>query len=81
MPVRHPWYKVVLRASVQCPACKAALYRRFAGFDIGMLLFLTGNGAISLWGSGKIVLKIVALVLLLRFVMSWFLSVYVPARK
>jgi len=66
---------------LQCNACGAKIERRFADFDIGLATFLTSGGIVSIWGAGKIVLPIIAVVFAIRFIISRFFTVYVLSKK
>src|SRR5712691_6731176 len=80
-PGETPWYKLVSRYILRCPFCGAKLLKRFAGLDAGLLCVLTTGGAASIWGAGKFLLPLAAVLIGSRLVAGRFLSVYVPAKE
>ena len=77
-PTKIPWYTFSRSYTLDCPSCGVALKKRFANFDMALLLGMTSGGAVSIWGgAGKILLPIIAAMFVIRFVVSRVLSVYV----
>ena len=78
---KFPWYKLVSHYALKCPACEAALEKRFSDFDVGLATIFTSGGAVSIWGAGKIVLPAMAIIFAIRLAFGRCLSVYVLSKR
>lgn len=79
-PPEYPWYKLVSRYTLKCPACGVSIERRFADFDMALAYGMMSGGAVSIWGAGKIVLPMIAVLIAARIVAGRILPVYVPSK-
>lgn len=77
---KYPWYKLVSRYTLQCPACEASLEKRFANFDMALAYGMMSGGAVSIWGAGKIILPMIAALIAVRIVVGRILPVYVLSK-
>jgi hypothetical protein len=71
------WYKLSDINTLKCPYCAAKIASRFANFDMGLVMIFMTGGLVSLWGAGKIMLPVLALVLAVRFLLGLFVTRYV----
>ena len=82
---KSPWYKLVIRQAMLCPHCGAEIEKRFAGFDAGLgagiAAMLSGGGFVSIWGVGRFIIPLVAILFGLRLVVGGIFPVYVLVKK
>ena len=74
--IKTKWYKLAKKENLNCNSCAIALERRFAGFD--EILMGIGMGCVFpfAFGAAKILLPLVLALLLVRFIVGLFFSVY-----